>query len=110
MGEERRPSLGHRAPTRAMVLAWADAHTVDISNAEADDLVRRLWHPAAPFEPEAVEQCVTDALLLLAVAPPEQEICQKLSIVNFSVRHSPTVSQRPSISARNALGPREAST
>ncbi len=73
MDNERRPTTGHRAPTRAMVLAWADAHMVDISNAEADDLVRRLWHPPAPFEPEAVEQCVTDALLLLAESEGHDE-------------------------------------
>ncbi len=73
MGEERRPTTRHRAPTRAMVLAWADAHSLDISNAEADDLVRRLWHAPAPFEAEAVEQCVTDALLLLAESEGHDE-------------------------------------
>lgn len=73
MNDERRPTTRHSEPTRATVLAWADAHTVDISNAEADDLVRRLWHPAAPFEPEAVEKCVTDALLLLAESEGHDE-------------------------------------
>ena len=41
--------------------------------AEADDLVRRLWHPPTPFEPEAVERSVTDALLLLAESEEHDE-------------------------------------
>ncbi len=73
MDRERERRASHRTPTRSLVLAWADAHTVDISNAEADDLVRRLWHPPAPFDPEAVERCVTDALLLLAESEAHDE-------------------------------------
>jgi len=73
-----------------MVLAWADAHTVDISNAEADDLVRRLWHPPTPFEPEAVEQCVTDALLLLAEGFEHDEAAAE-GLRRLAVRVSATV-------------------
>ena len=71
MNEE--PTASRPAPTRATVLAWADAHSLDISNTEADDLVRRLWHLPTPFEPEAVERCVTDALLLLAESEEHDE-------------------------------------
>ena len=44
-GEKRRRDATGDRPTpgtRSRVLAWADAHSIDISNDEADDLVRRL--------------------------------------------------------------------
>jgi len=42
--KRRRDAMGVRPTpvTRSRVLAWADAHSIDISNDEADDLVRRL--------------------------------------------------------------------
>jgi len=73
MDGQRRPTTMHSNPTRAMIIAWADAHSVDVSNAEADDLVRRLWYPPAPFDTEAVEKCVVDALLLLAEGEEHDE-------------------------------------
>ena len=43
-GKRRRDAMGVRPTpgTRSRVLAWADAHSIDVSNDEADDLVRRL--------------------------------------------------------------------
>jgi hypothetical protein len=42
--KRRRDAMGVRPTrgTRSQVLAWADANSLDISNDEADDLVRRL--------------------------------------------------------------------
>lgn len=42
--KRRRDAMGVRPTpgTMSRVLAWADAHSIDVSNDEADDLVRRL--------------------------------------------------------------------
>ncbi len=103
MNTEGRPTTGHRSPTRAMILAWADTHSVDVSNAEADDLVRRLWCPPTPFDAEAVEKCVVDALLLLAESEEHDEstaeslrrLASQVSAVMLTLKRMPDGQREP---------------
>ncbi len=103
MGTGERPTTEHRSPTRALIIAWADAHSLDVSNTEADDLVRRLWHPPTPFDTETVEKCVVDALLLLAEGEEHDEstaeslrgLASQVSASMLALRRAPDGEQEP---------------
>ena len=103
MDKEERSTATRTVPTRAAVLAWADAHSLDICNTEADDLVRRLWHPPIPFDTEAVEKCVVDALLLLAESEEHDEstaeslrrLASQVSAAMLTLKHMPDGEQEP---------------
>lgn len=58
------PSEWAGSPTVDVILGWADAHSIDLSQEEVGDLRRRIHDSAIPFDsqPQTVERCVTDAI------------------------------------------------